>query len=100
MQTCHCGYHSSMKTIAIAIYIITCLHSNLQTIPIIVNYVLMSSLQYFIVVWVVSRKVLSHIMAPLEDYLWYEIETTIKERVGCDDAIMHKKVGEVGLTSP
>ena len=59
----------------------------------------MSSLWYFIAVWVGSTRVLGRIKALLHNYLWSRSENTTKARVNWDDCTMPKKVGGLSLTS-
>lgn len=64
----------------------------------IVNLVLMSSMWYFIVVWVGSKKVMRQIKACC-NYLWSGFEHTTIARVNWDDCTMPKEVGGLSLTS-
>lgn len=57
----------------------------------------MSSLWYFIAVWVGSKKVLGKFEALLRNYLWSIYENTI--RVSWDDCTLLKKIGGLDLTS-
>jgi hypothetical protein len=64
----------------------------------IVNQVLMSSLWYFIAVWVGSKKLLGRIKALLCNYLWSGSENTARAQVNWDDCTVPKKVGGLSLT--
>jgi hypothetical protein len=61
----------------------------------------MSSLSYFIVVWMGSKRVLGKKIKPLLcSYLWSRSENTTRARVNWGDYIMPKKVGGLSLTLP
>ena len=60
----------------------------------------MSSLWYFILVWVGWRKVLRKIKALLCNFLWLGLVNTTRSRVSWDDYVLLKKVGGLSLASP
>ena len=66
----------------------------------IVNQFLMSSLLYFIVVWVGSKRVIGRIEALFHNYLWSGSQNIAKARVSWEDCTIFKKVRGVGLISP
>jgi len=60
----------------------------------------MSSLWYFIGVWVGSKRVLGILKALLHNYLWYGSVNTTGARVNWDDYMMPKKVRGLSFLSP
>lgn len=76
----------------------------LHTCPLLVrisfvNQVSLSSLWYFIVVWVGSKKALGKIKALFCNYLWFGFENMVRGCVSRNDCTMLKKVGGPSLTS-
>lgn len=74
-------------------------HLPLARITLVVNKVLISSLWYFIKVWVGTKKILCKIKALLCNYLWYGVENAARAWVRWDDCTIPKKVGGWSLTS-
>jgi hypothetical protein len=70
---------------------------SLASETLIVNHVSMSSLWYFVAVWVDFKKVLGKIKAFLCNYLWCGFENMAKACVSWDDCTMPKKVGDLVL---
>jgi hypothetical protein len=78
----------------------TTIHLSLAGRVLIVNFVLLSSLWYFIMIWAGSLAMIRKIRASLRDFLWSGSDHTYPVRVGWYDCCASRRIGSLDIVDP
>jgi hypothetical protein len=78
----------------------TTIHLSLVGRVLIVNTVLLSSLWYFIMIWVGSLAIVRKIRGTLRDFMWSGSDHHYRARVGWQDCCASRRVGGLDIVDP